>query len=290
MQHKSIDDIATGISRIWSRRTVVALALAASGSLALRAASESDVEVRADLKVPFEQQHVKGVIVICDSATGKVLTNDSERARKQYIPASTFKIPNSLIGLNVGAVKGIDEVLPYGGKPQHFKEWEQDMNLREAIKVSNVAVYQELARRIGVERMQGALRDLRYGNMEAGPVVDQFWLSGPLKISALEQTQFLARLASGSLPVSKQAGADVKEITVLEKSAAAALHAKTGWCIAYRPGPDLGWWVGWVEEVSSGKVVTFALNIDMAGKADIAKRQIIGKACLKIAGVVLPGE
>lgn len=268
----------------------MALALAASGLLALPAASGTELEVRAELKVPFEQQKVKGGIVIYDPATGKALTNDPERARERYIPASTFKIANSLIGLNVGAVKGIDEVLPYGGKPQPFKEWEQDMNLRDAIKVSNVAVYQELARRIGLERMQGAMRELRYGNMEAGPVVDQFWLSGPLKISALEQTLFLAKLASGSLPVSQKAVADVKEITLLEKSTAAALHAKTGWCIAYRPGPDLGWWVGWIEEGASGKVVTFALNIDMAGKADIAKRQIIGKACLKIAGVMLPGE
>lgn len=290
MQQERTAKVVAGISRIWSRRTVVTLALAAAGFLPLLAASESELTVRADLKAPFDQQKAKGVIVIFDPATGTALTNDLERAKKQYIPASTFKIPNSLIGLNVGAVQGIDEVLPYGGKPQHFKEWEQDMNLRDAIKVSNVAVYQELARRVGLERMQGALRELRYGNMEAGPVVDQFWLSGPLKISALEQTQFLAKLVSEGLPVSKKAVSDVKEITLLEKSAAVALHAKTGWCIAYRPDPDLGWWVGWVEEASSGKVVTFALNIDMAGKADIAKRQIIGKACLKIAGVVLPGE
>lgn len=290
MEHEIAAGVVTGMVRTWSRRTVVALALGASGLLALPAAGETGMEVRTELKVPFEQQKVNGVMVILDLATGKVLTNDSERARKQYIPASTFKIPNSLIGLNVGAVKGIDEVLPYGGKPQPFKEWEKDMNLRDAIKVSNVAVYQELARRIGVKRMQGALRDLDYGNRETGPVVDQFWLSGPLKISALEQTQFLAKLVAGSLPVSKKAVADVREITVLEKSATVALHAKTGWCIAYRPGPDLGWWVGWVEEVASGKKVTFALNIDMAGKADIAKRQIIGKACLKIAGVRLPDE
>ncbi|WP_051946394.1 class D beta-lactamase [Verrucomicrobium sp. BvORR106] len=290
MQQESIAKVVAGISRVWSRRTIVILALAASGFLPLPAASETELALRTDLKAPFEQQKVKGVIVIFDSATGKAQTNDIERAKKQYIPASTFKIPNSLIGLNVGAVKGIDEVLPYGGKPQPFKEWEKDMNLRDAIKVSNVAVYQELARRIGLERMQGALRELGYGNMEAGPVVDQFWLSGPLKISALEQTQFLAKLVSGSLPVSPKAVSDVKEITLLEKSAAVALHAKTGWCIAYRPGPDLGWWVGWVEDTATGRVVTFALNIDMAGKVDIAKRQIIGKACLKLAGVVLPGE
>ena len=64
------------------------------------------------------------------------------------------KVANSLIGLSTGAVRSADEVLPYGGKPQRFKAWEHDMSLRDAIKASNVPVYQELARRIGLERMR----------------------------------------------------------------------------------------------------------------------------------------
>ena len=56
-------------------------------------------------------------------------------------------------------MKSVDEVLPYGGKPQPRKEWERDMGLREAIKMSNVPIYQELARRIGIVRMrEGKLR------------------------------------------------------------------------------------------------------------------------------------
>ena len=85
-----------------------------------------------------------------------MFVSDEARAKKRFTPASTFKIANSLIGLDVSAVKSVDEVLPYGGKPQRIKEWERDMGLREAIKMSNVAIYQELARRIGIERMRKA--------------------------------------------------------------------------------------------------------------------------------------
>jgi beta-lactamase class D len=39
-----------------------------------------------------------------------------------------------------------------------------------------------------------------YGNTEIGTAVDTFWLPGPLKISAVEQTRFLAKLAQDALP------------------------------------------------------------------------------------------
>ncbi|MBD3824082.1 MAG: class D beta-lactamase, partial [Epsilonproteobacteria bacterium] len=52
---------------------------------------------------------------------------------KRYFPASTFKIANSLIGLSSGAVKSVDEILPYKGpaKP-YIPEWEEDMGLTKA--------------------------------------------------------------------------------------------------------------------------------------------------------------
>ena len=154
------------------------------------------------------------------------------------------------------------------------------MSLREAIKVSNVAVYQELARRIGLERMRAGVTKLNYGNMEIGNVVDRFWLEGPLAISAIEQTEFLGRLLAGNLPVSAEAVRAVKEITLVEKTETYELHGKTGW--VFDPKQQIGWWVGWVER--GGKVYPFALNIDMARDEDAAKRIPIGKECLKALG------
>jgi beta-lactamase class D len=86
---------------------------------------------------------------------------------------------------------------------------------------------------------------LGYGNMQIGEVVDQFWLRGPLEISAVEEAEFLDRLTSGKLPIKSEAIRAVKEITLLEKTDTYELHAKTGWLYKEK----LGWWVGWVERV-----------------------------------------
>jgi len=125
-----------------------------------------------ELAKVFSDNGVAGTFVLHDVATETMFVSDEARAKKRFTPASTFKIANSLIGLDVGAVKDVEEALPYGGKPQPRKEWERDMGLREAIKVSNVPVYQELARRIGLERMREGVKKLGYGNGEIGNVVD----------------------------------------------------------------------------------------------------------------------
>lgn len=93
-----------------------------------------------------------------------------------------------MIGLEVGTVKDVDEIFIYDGSPRMFEFWEKDMGLREAIAVSNVPIYQELARRITLEKMNESIQKLNYGNMDIGDKVDMFWLEGPLKISAIEQT------------------------------------------------------------------------------------------------------
>ena len=116
----------------------------------------------------FNEADVTGTFVLYDVNADRFVIHNLQRAEKRFIPASTFKIANSLIGLSTGAVTGIDEVLPYGGKPQPFESWEQDMGLRNAIRISNVPVYQELARRIGLEGMRENLVAMPYGNAETG--------------------------------------------------------------------------------------------------------------------------
>jgi beta-lactamase class D len=236
----------------------------------------------APLAQLFKQEGVSGTFVVHDVTADVYTVHDRKRAQTRYIPASTYKIPNSLIGLSTGAAASVDEVLPYGGKPARRPEWAKDMSLREAIKVSNVLIYQELARRIGMERMRDGLRKLNYGNMDPGAVVDTFWLEGPLKISALEQTVFLDKLAQDQLPFPKAAMATVREIT--RQDGAADLHAKTGWGSTPKEPADIGWWVGWVKK--DGKLYTFALNLDITDDASAAKRVPLGKASLHALGLL----
>jgi beta-lactamase class D len=226
----------------------------------------------------FQKAGVFGTFVLYDVTADTFGGYNQTRAEQRFIPASTFKIPNTLIGLSVGAVAGVDEIIPYKGPAQPFiKEWARDMSLREAIVLSNVPIYQELARRTGLERMQNGVSALDYGNREIGPLVDQFWLVGPLKISALEQTRFLAGLAQEALPFPKSCQKSLRDIIRLERGSNWALYGKTGWQNA--PGPGVGWWVGWVEKEE--RLYAFALNMDIQKPEDAAKRVQLGKAALR---------
>src|SRR5262245_32775711 len=96
----------------------------------------------------FKSAEVNGTFVLYDVTAQTYSGHNQVRAERRFVPASTFKIPNSLIGLSVGAVTSVDDVLPYKGPPHPFiQAWAKDMGLREAIALSNVLIYQELARR-----------------------------------------------------------------------------------------------------------------------------------------------
>jgi len=231
----------------------------------------------------FKSAGVSGTFVLYDATANTYIGHNEARARTRFVPASTFKIPNTLIGLSTGAVGSVDEVLPYRGHPQPFiKEWKKDMGLREAIALSNVPIYQELARRIGIERMRVNLSKMIYGNNETGDSVDTFWLVGPLQISAVEQTTFLAGLAQDALPFPPAFQKSVREIVKLEQGVNWTLYGKTGWENA--PGQGVGWWVGWIEK--EGRVYAFALNMDMRNASDAGKRMELGKASLKALGIL----
>jgi len=247
---------------------------------ALLAEEESSVREVAALGEPFRKENLTGTFVFGDPATGSVKVWNVERARKREIPASTFKIANTVIGLENGAVKNVDEVLPYGGKPQWMKEWEHDMPLCEAMALSAVPIYQELARRTGLGRMQATLTKLHYGNGQAGKVVDRFWLDGPLEISPLEQVDFLGRLLANKLPVSQSAMTGAKEIVPKTALGTATVHYKTGWSTNSKP-QQIGWLVGWLE-TADGKTTPFALNIDIPTQDLAAKRLPLALVCLEI--------
>lgn len=234
-------------------------------------------QAKPELEKIFQEEKAKGTFALLDPAKQIIYVANLKRAQTRFIPASTFKIANTLIGLDAKVIKNVDEVLPYGGKPQPFKEWEHDMGLREAIRISNVPIYQELARRIGSKRMAAGVKTLNYGNQTIGSVVDRFWLDGPLTISAIEQIEFLHKLTQNQLPVDAKAIAAVKEITLQEKTKTYQLHAKTGWGTSSQP--QIGWWVGWIERDNQN--YPFALNMDILKKEDVAKRIVIGKKCLE---------
>ncbi|MES2475904.1 MAG: class D beta-lactamase [Verrucomicrobiota bacterium] len=230
----------------------------------------------------FESRKLVGTMVVLNEAHSVAHVWNVKRAETPFSPASTFKIPNALIALDAKVVKDLDEVIPYGGTKEFMKEWERDMNLREAMKLSNVAVFHQVARRIGLERMREKLVEFDYGNQQIGDDIDhRFWLEQPLQISAMQQVEFLAKLAQGKLPVSAESVAQVKEITRYGEKNGAVIYAKTGW--TGTKAPQTGWWVGWVEK--EGKIYPFAMNA-VIPTMDAAKLRIpTALDCLDAMGI-----
>jgi beta-lactamase class D len=263
--------------RFLSLLAAIPTAMAAGG----RAHAEP-VEERADLARIFQEHGVAGTFVLHDPVAERTTTVNGERAARRYVPASTFKVANSVIALETGVVKDESEIIPYGGKPQPFKAWEKDMSMREAIAASNVPIYQEIARRVGLERYRQWLARLSYGNGETGSALETFWLDGPLEISALEQARLIAALAQQRLPASGRAQGIVRDILRLEAADGRTLYGKTGW--RFSSTPQLGWWVGWVERGT--RHLAFALNIDMPAPTDASKRVGIGRRMLSELGAL----
>src|SRR6056297_1738985 len=106
--------------------------------------------------------------------------------------------------------------------------------------------------------MQAFLTDIDYGNADIGGEADAFWLTGDLRISALEQVEFLTRLATGRLEVSEESVAAIRDALGREVAPGVLLYTKTG---SGRIEGDeasgfLGWQVGWLER--DGGITVFA--------------------------------
>ncbi|WP_297573142.1 class D beta-lactamase [uncultured Deefgea sp.] len=243
----------------------------------------SGFEENSQIAAVFAKNQIQGSIAILDVSQQRLIGHNNERAATRFIPASTFKVASSLIGLSTKAVSSVDEVFyHYDGQPVYLASWAHDMGLREALRVSNVPAYQQLAKKIGLSAMQSDVSQLNYGNADIGQQVDQFWLKGPLKISPIEQSQFLARLAQKQLPLPKSAQSAVREIMQLESGKGWTLFGKTG---LYRDSPsDIGWFVGWLEE--DGKIYSFALNIDQAKTQPLSQRIQLSKDSLQALGLM----
>src|SRR5690606_1029147 len=66
---------------------------------------------------------VTGAFVLLDAQTGRVVRHDAERARTRFLPASTYKIPNTLIALETGVASGPDFALAWDSAAVPRQAW-----------------------------------------------------------------------------------------------------------------------------------------------------------------------
>ena len=138
-------------------------------------------------------------------------------------------------------------VIKWDGIKRSNEDWNKDLTMLEAFKVSCVPYYQEVARRIGKDTMKLWIDSLSYGNKNLGDKIDTFWLDNHLKISPDEQLGLMKRLYFDQLPFQKRTQQIVRDAMLQEDNTAYSLSYKTGWGFDEKNN-NIGWIVGWIEE------------------------------------------
>jgi beta-lactamase class D len=210
----------------------------------LSAFKSTDPAETRDLKKFYDRYQVSGSFILYDQKQDKYIYYNKEQAKMPFTPASTFKICNSLISLETGAVADENVVFKWDGKERAMPAWNADTDMKTAFRNSTVWFYQELARKVGAEKMKTWLEKLNYGNADISGGIDGFWLRGGLRVTPEGQIDFLRKLQGDKLPLSQRAMDVVKKIMIVKDNAGVVIRAKTG---SGKQGQQtIGWYVGYV--------------------------------------------
>ncbi len=244
--------------------------------------SVNKAKIDNSLKKYFDSAKVDGCFSLFDNATGGVTVYNLKLDTQRFLPASTFKIVNALIGIETGRITDEKMVIPWDGLQRWNKDWNQNLTMEQAFKLSAVPYFQEVARRIGKDTMQQWIDTLKYGNMNVSGAIDTFWLDNTLKISPDEQLGLVKKLYFDQLPFQKRSQQIVRDVMLMENNTQYKFSYKTGAALDEFKNL-IGWMVGWVEE--NRHVYFFVTLIRTPDRGtDVNVRMNITKAILNQLG------
>jgi beta-lactamase class D len=256
---------------------------------ASKVATSDNMILKERFQKIIDSVQLQGAILLYNFKKDTYYSNDFEWAKKGQLPASTYKIPNSIIALETKVVDDQHTVFKWNGEKRMFKSWEEDLTLRQAFLRSCVPCYQEVARKIGVERMNQHIQKFKYGTITVDTTnLDSFWLQGKARITAFQQIDFLVRFQQQKLPISERTHNIVTKIMILKETDNYILRGKTGWSI--EGDHHNGWFVGYVENDET--VLFFATNVspiskDFNQKKFQENRKVITYKALQEIGILL---
>ena len=212
----------------------------------------------------YKLNNINGSLLI-ESLDGKVRYQYNVNSQESFVPASTFKIPNTLVILEEGLIKDQFEVIEWDGKEREYGPWNKDQTLKTAFQYSCVWCYQRYAAKVGDKKYHEYLKTFNYGNLLTGSDVTRFWLDGELRVSVQDQVNFLRKVYNEDLPIQKSHIDTLKIIMLSEENKHYKIWSKTGWS-----GKD-GWYVGYL--VADNETWFFANHIEINQNADLEFRK-----------------
>ncbi|MEG6615022.1 BlaR1 family beta-lactam sensor/signal transducer [Peptococcaceae bacterium 1198_IL3148] len=189
---------------------------------------------------------------------------NAETSSKRFSPFSTYKIVSSLIGLETGVINE-KTVISWDGTLYPVESWNQDHSLVSAIRKSVNWFFQEVDSRVGEKEIKRYFEQIDYGNCDISGGIKEFWLESSLRISPIEQVEFLRDMYTYKLPFAPSNVDVVKRAMRISEQPGAVLSGKTGSGII-NDKIGIGWYIGYVEK---GKdVFVFATHIQGNLSAD----------------------
>lgn len=219
---------------------------------------------------PTQAKTLTVCTVVADAATGEILKQHGQCGTRAT-SASTFKLAISLMGFDSGFLKDAHTpALPFkNGYPDWKSSWRSATDPTKWIKESVVWYSQQVTQAIGKEQFARYVHEFHYGNEDVSGDpgksngLTHAWLSSSLKISPLEQLDFLGKVVRRELPVSAhayemtQAVADIgmqpNGWHVYGKSGAGMSKNSDG---TIAKGKPWGWFVGWAT--NGDRTIIFA--------------------------------
>jgi beta-lactamase class D len=241
--------------------------------------------LRDDLAHLFADRQLQGSFIGYDAQQEHWSFIDSASCDVATLPASTFKIIGSLLGLESGVLPDTGHVIKWDGQDYGRSAANRDLSLRQAYDVSAYWYFRDVVRRIGPAGFKQWLDTVGYGNADTTGGFDQCWVRGGLRITPRQQIEFLRKLHAEELPFSARTFALTKDIMVREDTLGHVLRAKTGW--AQGDEGSIGWYVGWAEAPGRAPYF-FATRISTSDTAHASfgnDRIAITRSVLREAGV-----
>jgi beta-lactamase class D len=219
----------------------------------------------------LQEKDYDGVILLYDYEKDKLYTSHLNKTDKRVLPASTFKILNTLIFLDLGVVTDTSTVLEWNGKEYKHKgkkieAWCKDTNLADAFKNSTVWYYKALGNPISLSHYKKVMKKNKYGKIYGRDKEEiDFWNKGnKIGVSARDQIKFLVKLRDNKLKFKVEHQNLVKDLMIVDSTKDYILRAKSGWTETegskFRGGLDLGWYIGYIEYVDNSYF--FAIRLE----------------------------
>jgi len=230
-----------------------------------------------ELKKIFEKYNLDGTLIISSLNNKMNYSYNNTRAHTRFTPASTFKIPHTLIVLNENIMNSQDDIIKWDNVKRTYQVWNQDQTLKSAFLVSCVWCYQKFTTHLSKEKYLEYLKLFNYGNATIGSNLSEFWLDGSLKISAYEQIDFLKKLYNNRLLTNEKSMLMLKNILVEEENEYYVLRAKSGW------DGEIGWYVGYITTKTENYF--FAMNGNIKKEQLHLRKEIVLNA-LKVKKII----